>query len=80
MAGGGTQAILIRPLTESNPERAPSRSVYVRGQSGKLAAARIYDDGNPPLAAARLFQPWKDAPRTLPLGVPILLWLEWKSS
>ena len=24
-------------------------AVYVRGQSGKLAAARIYDDVNPPL-------------------------------
>ena len=24
-------------------------AVYVRGQSGKLAAVRIYDDANPPL-------------------------------
>jgi hypothetical protein len=24
-------------------------AVYVRGQSGKLAAARIYDDTNPPV-------------------------------
>jgi hypothetical protein len=23
--------------------------VYVRGQSGKLAAARVYDDADPPL-------------------------------
>ena len=27
-------------------------AVYVRGESGKLAAARIYDDADPPLAAA----------------------------
>jgi hypothetical protein len=27
-------------------------AVYVRGQSGKLAAARIYDDTDPPLSAA----------------------------
>jgi hypothetical protein len=26
-------------------------AVYVRGQSGKLAAARIYDDVNPPLSS-----------------------------
>ena len=24
-------------------------AVYVRGQSGKLAAARVYDDADPPL-------------------------------
>jgi hypothetical protein len=35
-------------------------AVYVRGQSGKLAAARIYDDTDPPgAAAARRDQPWK---------------------
>ncbi|MGH2966085.1 MAG: nuclear transport factor 2 family protein [Solirubrobacterales bacterium] len=28
-------------------------AVYVRGESGKLAAARIYDDADPPLGAAR---------------------------
>jgi hypothetical protein len=27
-------------------------AVYVRGESGKLAAARIYDDVDPPLGAA----------------------------
>jgi hypothetical protein len=33
-------------------------AVYVQGPSGKLAAARIYDDVDPPLpAAARLSQP-----------------------
>jgi hypothetical protein len=26
-------------------------AVYVRGDSGKLAAARIYDDVNPPLGS-----------------------------
>jgi len=35
-------------------------AVYVRGHSGKLAAARIYDDTDPPVAAAaRRAQPWK---------------------
>jgi SnoaL-like domain len=34
--------------TELPPEAGVA--VYVRGQSGKLAAARIYDDANPPLA------------------------------
>jgi hypothetical protein len=33
--------------TELPPEAG--LAVYVRGQSGKLAAARIYDDVNPPL-------------------------------
>jgi SnoaL-like domain len=32
-------------------------AVYVRGLSGKLAAARIYDDTDPPLAPARRAQP-----------------------
>jgi hypothetical protein len=32
-------------------------AVYVRGRSGKLAAARIYDDADPPLAPARRLQP-----------------------
>jgi hypothetical protein len=27
-------------------------AVYVRGESGKLAAARIYDDADPPLPEA----------------------------
>jgi hypothetical protein len=36
--------------TELPPEAGVA--VYVRGQSGKLAAARIYDDADPPLAAA----------------------------
>ena len=27
-------------------------AVYVRGESGKLAAARIYDDADPPLGSA----------------------------
>jgi hypothetical protein len=36
-------------------------AVYVRGPGGRLAAARIYDDVDPPLAAARRSQPWKDA-------------------
>jgi hypothetical protein len=27
-------------------------AIYVRGESGKLAAARIYDDVDPPLGAA----------------------------
>jgi hypothetical protein len=38
-------------------------AVYVRGQSGRLAAARIYDDTDPPAgaAAARRSQPWKGA-------------------
>jgi hypothetical protein len=35
--------------TELPPEAGVS--VYVRGQSGKLAAARIYDDADPPLGA-----------------------------
>src|SRR4029450_4630284 len=48
-------------------------AVYVRGESGRLAAARIYDDADPPpgpppslpdssavrLPPPRLFQPWK---------------------
>jgi SnoaL-like protein len=36
--------------TELSP--AAGVAVYVRGESGKLAAARIYDDVQPPLAAA----------------------------
>jgi hypothetical protein len=36
--------------TELQPEAGVA--VYVRGESGKLAAARIYDDCDPPLAAA----------------------------
>jgi hypothetical protein len=36
--------------TELPPEAGVA--VYVRGQSGKLAAARIYDDADPPLPAA----------------------------
>ena len=37
-------------------------AVYVRGRSGKLAAARIYDDAEPVgFAGARLSQPWKGA-------------------
>lgn len=32
-------------------------AIYVRGASGKLAAARIYDDVDPPAATARLSQP-----------------------
>ena len=57
--------------TELPPEAGVA--VYVRGASGKLAAARIYDDADPPLGvggvalrsrrvrppAPRLFQPWK---------------------
>jgi hypothetical protein len=35
--------------TELPPEAAVA--VYVRGPSGKLAAARIYDDINPPLGS-----------------------------
>jgi hypothetical protein len=35
--------------TELRPEAGVA--VYVRGQSGKLAAARIYDDADPPLGA-----------------------------
>ncbi len=37
-------------------------AVYERGASGRLVAARIYDDTDPPLApaAARRAQPWKD--------------------
>jgi hypothetical protein len=34
--------------TELPPEAGIA--VYVRGQSGKLVAARIYDDSDPPLA------------------------------
>jgi hypothetical protein len=37
--------------TELAPEAGVA--VYVRGQSGRLAAARIYDDTAPPLAAAK---------------------------
>ena len=33
--------------TELPPQ--PGVAVYVRGSSGKLAAARIYDDADPPL-------------------------------
>lgn len=35
------------------PELPPQAgiAVYVRGDSGKLAAARIYDDADPPLSA-----------------------------
>ena len=36
--------------TELRPEAGVA--VYVRGESGKLAAARIYDDSDPPLDAA----------------------------
>jgi hypothetical protein len=36
--------------TELPPEAGIA--VYVRGESGRLAAARIYDDADPPLAAA----------------------------
>jgi hypothetical protein len=36
--------------TELRPEAGVA--VYVRGDSGKLAAARIYDDADPPLAPA----------------------------
>ena len=36
--------------TELPPEAGVA--VYVRGESGKLAAARIYDDADPPLGAA----------------------------
>jgi hypothetical protein len=36
-------------------------AVYVRGPSGRLAAARVYDDTDPPLAAARPSQPWNGA-------------------
>jgi len=36
--------------TELPPEAGVA--IYVRGESGKLAAARIYDDADPPLAAA----------------------------
>lgn len=36
--------------TELRPEAGVA--VYVRGQSGKLAAARIYDDTDPPLGGA----------------------------
>jgi hypothetical protein len=35
--------------TELSPQAGVA--VYVRGESGKLAAARIYDDADPPLAA-----------------------------
>ena len=35
--------------TELPPEA--EIAVYVRGESGKLAAARIYDDSDPPLPA-----------------------------
>jgi hypothetical protein len=35
--------------TELPPEAGVA--VYARGQSGKLAAARIYDDVNPPLGS-----------------------------
>ena len=34
--------------TELPPEAGVA--FYVRGESGKLAAARIYDDADPPLA------------------------------
>jgi hypothetical protein len=37
--------------TELAPEAGVA--VYVRGQSGKLAAARIYDDADPPLRTAK---------------------------
>jgi hypothetical protein len=37
--------------TELRPEAGVA--VYVRGRSGKLAAARIYDDADPPLDASR---------------------------
>lgn len=37
--------------TELGPEAGVA--VYVRGESGKLAAARIYDDVDPPLGSAR---------------------------
>ncbi len=36
--------------TELRPEAGVA--VYVRGESGKLAAARIYDDADPPLSSA----------------------------
>lgn len=36
--------------TELPPEAGVA--VYVRGQSGRLAAARIYDDADPPLGVA----------------------------
>ena len=37
--------------TELPPEAGVA--VYVRGEGGKLAAARIYDDADPPLGVAR---------------------------
>ena len=37
--------------TELPPEAGVA--VYVRGPNGRLAAARIYDDVDPPLAARR---------------------------
>jgi hypothetical protein len=37
-------------MTDLRPEAGVA--VYVRGESGKLAAARIYDDADPPLGAA----------------------------
>jgi hypothetical protein len=36
--------------TELSPDAGVA--VYVRGESGKLAAARIYDDCDPPLGPA----------------------------
>jgi hypothetical protein len=36
---------------KTEPPPQAGIAVYVRGESGKLAAARIYDDVKPPLAS-----------------------------
>ena len=40
--------VMRRALTELEPEAGVA--VFVLGESGKIAAARIYDDADPPLA------------------------------
>ena len=56
IAAGGDHSLALRSdnnvvawgRTELPPEAGIA--VYVRGDSGKLAAARIYDDTDPPLS------------------------------
>ena len=41
----------VRRWGQTDLPRQAGVAVYVRGESGRLAAARIYDDADPPLAA-----------------------------
>ena len=47
-------------------------AVYVRGESGKLAAARIYDDADPPLGAATVASRLLGGPASCAALVPAM--------